>query len=156
MAVVVFVIGVIVGMAMLIFAFENTEPITLRYLFTWQTQPIPLFLVIMAAVGVGGVVAGLFGLAAYLRGRRISRDQRRSIAASPDPPNPASQAASCHHDERLAGPVASAGLALHPRPGRSVGVRRHGLRSAAPPSPRLRPSRCRCLSVGFPTLCARL
>ncbi len=81
MAVVVFVLGVIVGMAMLIFAFENTEPVTLRYLFTWQTQPIPLFLVIMAAVGVGGVVAGLFGLAAYLRGRRIIREQRRTIAA---------------------------------------------------------------------------
>jgi len=81
MAAVVFVLGVIVGMAMLIFAFENTEPVTLRYLFTWQTQPIPLFLVIMAAVGVGGVVAGLFGLAAYLRGRRIIREQRRTIAA---------------------------------------------------------------------------
>ena len=81
MAVVVFVLGVIVGMAVLVFAFENTEPVTLRYLFTWQTQPIPLFLVIMAAVGVGVVVAGLFGLAAYLRGRRIIREHRRTIAA---------------------------------------------------------------------------
>jgi len=81
MAVVVFVLGVIVGMAVLVFAFENTEPVTLRYLFTWQTQPIPLFLVIMAAVGVGVVVAGLFGLAAYLRGHRIIREQRRTIAA---------------------------------------------------------------------------
>src|SRR5919108_1789794 len=81
MAVVVFVLGVVVGMAVLVFAFENTEPITLRYLFTWQTQPIPLFLVIMAAVGVGVVVAGLFGLAAYLRGRRIIREHRRTIAA---------------------------------------------------------------------------
>jgi uncharacterized integral membrane protein len=80
MAVVVFALGAIVGMAVLIFAFENQEPVTLRYLLTWQTPPLPLFAVIMAAVGTGFVMASLFGLAAYLRQRRISRQQRRTIA----------------------------------------------------------------------------
>jgi uncharacterized integral membrane protein len=80
MAVVVFVLGAIVGMAVLIFALENQEPVTLRYLFTWQTQPIALFIVIMASVGVGFVIASLFGLAAYLREHKIIRQQRRTIA----------------------------------------------------------------------------
>jgi uncharacterized integral membrane protein len=80
MAVVVFVIGVMVGMTMLIFAYENQEPVTLRYLLTWQLEPIPLFAVIMISVGIGFVIASLFGLAAYLRGRKIIRQQRRTIA----------------------------------------------------------------------------
>src|SRR5919108_2685005 len=80
MAAIVFVLGAVVGMAVLIFAFENQEPVTLRYLFTWQTQPIPIFAVIMASVGVGFVIASLFGLAAYLRERKIIRQQRRTIA----------------------------------------------------------------------------
>jgi uncharacterized integral membrane protein len=80
MAVVVFVLGAIVGMAVLVFALENQEPVALRYLFAWQTPPIPLFAVIMASVGVGCVIASLFGLAAYLRERKIIRQQRRTIA----------------------------------------------------------------------------
>ena len=82
MAVVVFVLGAIVGMLVLLFAFENQEPVTLRYLLTWQTPPIPLFAVLMAAVGVGFVIASLFGFAAYLRQRKIIRQQRRTIADS--------------------------------------------------------------------------
>ena len=39
MALIVFVLGAIVGMAVLIFAFENQEPVALRYLYTWQTPP---------------------------------------------------------------------------------------------------------------------
>jgi uncharacterized integral membrane protein len=80
MAVVVFAIGALVGMAMLIFAYENQEPVTLRYLMTWQLEPIPLFVVIMASVGIGFVIAGLFGLAAYLREHKVIRQQRRAIA----------------------------------------------------------------------------
>jgi uncharacterized integral membrane protein len=79
MAVVVFVLGAIVGMAVLIFAFANQQPVALSYLFTWQTPPMPLFAVILAAVGIGFVIASLFGLAAYLRARRIIRQQRRMI-----------------------------------------------------------------------------
>jgi uncharacterized integral membrane protein len=78
MAVIVFVLGAAVGMAVLVFAFENQEPVTLHYLYTWQ-PPIPLFALIMAAVGVGFVIAGLFGLAAYLREHKIIRQQRRTI-----------------------------------------------------------------------------
>jgi uncharacterized integral membrane protein len=80
MALLVFVFGAIVGMAVLIFAFENQEPVALRYLFTWQTPPIPLFAIMMAAVGAGFVIASLFGLAAYLRERKMIRQQRRTIA----------------------------------------------------------------------------
>jgi uncharacterized integral membrane protein len=80
MAVVVFVLGALVGMAVLVFAFENQEPVALRYLLTWQTPPMPLFAVLMASVGIGFVIASLFGLAAYLRERKIIRQQRRMIA----------------------------------------------------------------------------
>lgn len=80
MAVVVFTLGVIVGMAVLTFAFDNMQPVTLRYPFTGQTQPIPLFSVIMAAVGVGFAVASLFGFAAYLRQRRTIRQQVHLVA----------------------------------------------------------------------------
>lgn len=80
MAIVVFVLGAIVGMAVLIFAFQNQEPVTLHYLYSWQTQPIALFVVIMAAAGSGFVIASLFGFAAYLRARAIVRQQRREIA----------------------------------------------------------------------------
>jgi uncharacterized integral membrane protein len=80
MALVTFGLGAVVGMAVLIFALENMEPVTLHYLFSWQTRPIPLFFVIIAAVGVGLVIAGLFGLSAYLRERRIVRLQRRQLA----------------------------------------------------------------------------
>jgi uncharacterized integral membrane protein len=80
MAAVVFVIGAMVGMMVLIFAYENQEPVTLRYLLTWQLEPIPLFAVLMAAVAIGFVIACLFGLAAYLRQRQIIRRQRRTIA----------------------------------------------------------------------------
>ena len=80
MALIVFVLGAAVGMAVLIFAFQNQEPVTLRYLYTWHTPPIPLFAIILIAVGVGFVIASLFGLAAYLRERKLIRQQRRAIA----------------------------------------------------------------------------
>jgi uncharacterized integral membrane protein len=80
MAVVVFVLGALVGMAVLVFALQNQEPVTLRYLSTWETPPLPLFAVMMAAVGSGFVIASLFGIAAYLRERKIIRQQRRTIA----------------------------------------------------------------------------
>ncbi|HEX2279170.1 MAG TPA: LapA family protein [Candidatus Tectomicrobia bacterium] len=80
MAVIVFVLGAIVGMAVLLFALQNQEPVTLHFLSAWQTQPIPLFLVMIASVASGFVMASLFGLAAYLRQRRIIRQQRRTVA----------------------------------------------------------------------------
>jgi uncharacterized integral membrane protein len=79
-ALIVFGLGVIVGMAVLTFAFANQESVTLRYLGSWQTPALPLFAVIMAAAAAGFVVASLFGLAAYLRQRKIMRQQRRTIA----------------------------------------------------------------------------
>jgi uncharacterized integral membrane protein len=79
-ALIVFGLGVIVGMAILMFAFANQEPVTLHYLGSWQTPALPLFAIIMAAAGAGFVVASLFGLAAYLRQRKIMRQQRRTIA----------------------------------------------------------------------------
>jgi uncharacterized integral membrane protein len=80
MAVIVFVLGAIVGMVVLLFALQNQEPVTLHFLSTWQTQPIPLFVVMMASVASGFVIASLFGMAVYLRQRRINRQQRRTMA----------------------------------------------------------------------------
>jgi uncharacterized integral membrane protein len=79
-AIIVFALGVGVGMAILIFAVENQEPVALRYLYTWQTPLLPLFAIIMVAVGAGFMSASLFGLAAYVRQRKIIRQQRRTIA----------------------------------------------------------------------------
>jgi uncharacterized integral membrane protein len=78
-ALIVFILGVIAGMAVLIFAFENQEPVALRYLYTWQTPPLPLFAIIMVAVGAGFMIASLFGLAAYLRAHKVIRQQRRTM-----------------------------------------------------------------------------
>ncbi len=80
MAIFIFTLGMIAGMAVLTFAFQNRELVILRYLFAGETQPIPLSAVIMASVGAGFVMAGLFGLAAYLRQRRTIRRQKRTIA----------------------------------------------------------------------------
>jgi uncharacterized integral membrane protein len=80
-ALIVFGLGVIAGMAVLLFAFENQEPVALRYLYTWQTPPLPLFTIIMMAVGAGFAIASLFGLAAYLHERKTIRQQRRTIAS---------------------------------------------------------------------------
>lgn len=79
MAIAVFVLGVIVGIVVLTFAYDNTETVTLHYLLTWQTRPIPLFMVILASVGVGFVIAGLFALAAYRRQRRVIRQHLQKI-----------------------------------------------------------------------------
>ena len=79
MAIAVFVLGVIVGILVLTFAYDNTETVTLHYLLAWQTRPIPLFMVILASVGVGFVIAGLFALAAHRRQRKTIRQQRQKI-----------------------------------------------------------------------------
>jgi uncharacterized integral membrane protein len=84
----VFVLGVIVGVAVLAavlpFVLATTETVTLRYtlpyLFAWETRPIPLPVVILAAVGVGVIIAGMLRLAAYLRQRTIIRQHLRRIA----------------------------------------------------------------------------
>ena len=81
MAIFVFSLGMIAGMAMVTFAFQNRELVTLRYLFAGETPPIPLSAVLMASVGVGFGIASLFGIAAFLRQRRTIRGQKYTIAA---------------------------------------------------------------------------
>jgi uncharacterized integral membrane protein len=80
MGLVVFALGAVVGMAVVLFALENQEPVTLRYLQTWRTPALPVFVVIIVAVAVGFLSASLLSLAAYLRARKIIRQQRRTIA----------------------------------------------------------------------------
>jgi len=75
-----FAVGVVVGMALLVFAIENKEPVRLGYFFTWQSQGIPLSLVIMVAVWVGFAMAGLSSLLTFLRQRRTIREHKRTVA----------------------------------------------------------------------------
>ena len=77
---VAFALGVIVGMALLVFAIENKDPVRLGYFFTWQSQGIPLSLVIMVAVWVGFMMASLSSLAIYLRQRKTIREHKRTVA----------------------------------------------------------------------------
>ncbi|MBI3325625.1 MAG: LapA family protein [Nitrospinae bacterium] len=77
---VAFALGVIVGMALLVFAIENKDPVRLGYFFTWQSQGIPLSLLILVAVWVGFALAALSSLMTYLRQRRTIREQQRTIA----------------------------------------------------------------------------
>ena len=92
MAVVIFVLGAIVGMAVLVFGIQNQEPVTLRYLYRWETQPIPLFVVIMAAAGSGFVIASLsFSMLplTWSTGRSIGPAKRVGLSARRHPSWPA-------------------------------------------------------------------
>ena len=82
-----FIVGLILGLAVAVFAMQNTLGVEVRFL-VWQAQG-PLALVVLASAGAGLLMALLFCVPGMLKGRwRIRSLERRlggesGTAASP-------------------------------------------------------------------------
>lgn len=57
-----FIFGLIVLVILASFAVKNSEPVVLKYYFGYATPPIPLYVVLLAAVAVGAIFAALFAI----------------------------------------------------------------------------------------------
>jgi uncharacterized integral membrane protein len=57
------ILGLIVLIVLASFAVQNSQPIVLKYYFGYATPPVPLYVVVLAAVVVGACLAALFSLA---------------------------------------------------------------------------------------------
>ncbi|MFQ5892991.1 MAG: lipopolysaccharide assembly LapA domain-containing protein [Nitrospinota bacterium] len=57
-----FVFGLIVLVILASFAAKNSEPVVLRYYYGYATPPVPLYVVLLAAVVVGAILAALFAI----------------------------------------------------------------------------------------------
>ena len=68
------IVGAVVFLALLLFALQNSDPVTLRFYHWWSWQA-PLVIVVLIAFAVG-VAAGL--LAGAVRAVRIKRQLVRS------------------------------------------------------------------------------
>ena len=85
----VFVALTLLLLAVALFALQNAEPVTVRFLH-WQLQS-SVAVVTLSATAAGAVVAGLLSLAARImrwsRGRAASRSARESaLPSEPRPP----------------------------------------------------------------------
>ncbi len=82
-----FVGGLVLGLAVAIFALQNTAAVEVRFL-AWRIAG-PLAAVALAAAAAGMLAACLFGLPALLASRRRARSlERRLQAQRPSPPEP--------------------------------------------------------------------
>ncbi|MBI2357778.1 MAG: DUF1049 domain-containing protein [Deltaproteobacteria bacterium] len=63
------------------FSMENAEPLRLRYYFGLETPPIPLFLLVLFAVLLGVLLAGLGFLFDQWSLKRMLREKDRAIAS---------------------------------------------------------------------------
>src|SRR3972149_4212922 len=63
------------------FSMENAEPLRLRYYFGLETPPIPLFLLVLFAVLLGVLLAGLGFLFDQWSLKRALREKDRAIAS---------------------------------------------------------------------------
>ncbi len=82
-----FITGLILGLALAVFALQNTTAVEVRFLL-WQVQG-PLAAVVLASAAGGLLVALLFGLPAIVASRRRSRGlERRLEGQAPPPPEP--------------------------------------------------------------------
>ncbi|HYB72715.1 MAG TPA: lipopolysaccharide assembly protein LapA domain-containing protein [Candidatus Sulfotelmatobacter sp.] len=82
-----FVGGLILGLAVAIFALQNTVGVEVRFL-SWQVQG-PLAAVVLASSGAGLLVALLCTLPAMFASRRRIRSlERRLETERPSPPGP--------------------------------------------------------------------
>jgi uncharacterized integral membrane protein len=61
------------------FAVENTQPFVLRYYFGFESPPIPLFLLVLVSVLLGVLLAGLGFLFDEWSMRRTLRQKDREI-----------------------------------------------------------------------------
>jgi uncharacterized integral membrane protein len=85
-----FIVGLILGLAVAVFALQNTVAVELRFLL-WKVQG-PLAAVVLGSAGVGALVALLFGvpevLAARWRVRRLERRIEGEARADPGRADP--------------------------------------------------------------------
>jgi putative membrane protein len=59
------------------FASENTQSVTLRYYFNWETPSFPMYLLMFIPFFIGVVVGSLVGVGARLRlGNTVNRLQK--------------------------------------------------------------------------------
>lgn len=85
-----FVGGLILGLAVAIFALQNTVGVEVRFL-AWQVQG-PLAAVVLASAAAGLLVALLFTLPGIVASRRRIRGlERRLEAERSSPPEPAGE-----------------------------------------------------------------
>ena len=85
-----FIAGLILGLALAVFALQNTTAVEVYFLL-WQVQG-PLAAVVLASAAAGLLVALLFALPAVVASRRRVRGlERRLEAERPSPPEPAGE-----------------------------------------------------------------
>jgi putative membrane protein len=85
--IVVYVLIALIGAAVAVFALQNLDPVTVRFL-GWRIEGIPLALVILLSLMVGAFSASLVGLVQHLRLRSRIRQLERSLAQAPVLPAP--------------------------------------------------------------------
>lgn len=56
------IIGLIVLVILASFAVNNSEPVVLKYYYGYATPPVPLYVVLLAAVVMGAILAALFAI----------------------------------------------------------------------------------------------
>ena len=72
------VILVLVFILAVSFASENTQPLTLRYYFNWETPSFPMYLLMFIPFFIGIVVGSLVGLGSRLRLKTTIRSLHKS------------------------------------------------------------------------------
>jgi uncharacterized integral membrane protein len=72
------VILVLVFILAVSFASENTQPLTLRYYFNWETPSFPMYLLMFIPFFIGIVVGSLVGLGSRLRLKTTIRNLHKS------------------------------------------------------------------------------
>ncbi len=82
-----FIVGLILGLAVAVFALQNTDSIQIRFLW-WQVQG-PLAAITLLSAVAGALAALLFSLPSWLSARwRIRGLERRLGEKSPEPVGP--------------------------------------------------------------------
>jgi uncharacterized integral membrane protein len=81
-----FIVGLILGLAVAVFALQNTESIQVRFLW-WQVQG-PVAAVTLISAVAGGLVLFLFGLPGWLSAHWRIRGLERRLEARPPEDTP--------------------------------------------------------------------
>ena len=80
-----YVIVAIVAIAVAVFAMQNTNMVTVRFIL-WQVPEVPVAALVLASLGVGILIVGM--PLAFKLWRARSRVRALSAAPPPQPPTP--------------------------------------------------------------------
>lgn len=61
MKIIIYIIIIVVFFLAVVFGVKNNEPVTLAYIFGWETPPFPIYYLIFIPFIIGCVMGGLFG-----------------------------------------------------------------------------------------------